>query len=148
MEENVKTDTIDESPRYNVDRWLLGIYFILVIISLIESYSASSQQVSLNNIYSPLIKHGLLLVAGFGLMALMASINYPWYRIIIPVIAVLTIVMLCLVPVIGVYINGARRAISILGFTLQPSEFAKFSTVGLAALIVSRCQLRQDVSVN
>jgi len=49
---------------------------------------------------------------------------------------------LCFVPGIGVSINGSRRWLRILGFTVQPSEFAKLSIVVFLAYWLHRNQLK------
>ena len=38
------------------DPWIWGIYLTLVVLSVVESYSASSRDVALYGVYSPIIK--------------------------------------------------------------------------------------------
>ena len=148
MENNNTTSrALDTVPQFKVDRWLLGTYFVLLFISLVEPYSASSQQVDFGNVYSPFFRHAGQLALGALVMWGFASIRYTYYRLIIPFIALVTIFMFIWMQFKGVTINNATRAIALPGFTLQPSEFAKFSTVGCAALIVSRSQIRGDISL-
>lgn len=62
-------------------------------------------------------------------------VDYRYYRRFAWVIAIAGIFILCLVlvPGIGKKINGSRRWIGVLGFTIQPSELAKFSLIVLLA---------------
>lgn len=48
----------NESKRNVGDIYIWGIFIALCIISIIESYSASSREVSVSGIYYPIIKHG------------------------------------------------------------------------------------------
>ena len=43
------------SKRYG-DPWIWGIYLTLVVLSIVESYSASSRDVALYGVYNPIIK--------------------------------------------------------------------------------------------
>ena len=57
------------------DRYLWGIYIMLLIFSLVELYSASSSEVSADDIYKPLIQHAIFLFLGFGLVLVMQNIH-------------------------------------------------------------------------
>ncbi|MDE6243207.1 MAG: hypothetical protein K2M14_04260, partial [Muribaculaceae bacterium] len=52
------------------DRYLWGIYIMLLIFSVIELYSASSTEVKDDNVYSPLVTHVTFLALGLGLVLL------------------------------------------------------------------------------
>jgi len=64
---------------------------------------------------------------------------WVWERLSMPllVISLLTLVVLLFV---GVEVNGSRRWIPLLGFRLQPAEFAKLSMVIYAASYLTRKQ--------
>ena len=55
-------------PRLRTDHHIWGIYIVLLIFSVIELFSASSQEVRVDDIYGPLVRHAQFLVAGFGIM--------------------------------------------------------------------------------
>lgn len=122
-------------PRPRTDRQIWGIYFALVIISIIELYSASSREIVSGHILMPLFRHVVLLGGGFVIMLLLQRVHYlRFYR------WTFVIVLLCVAATLytmkfGLWINGARRAFSFFGLcTIQPSELIKFS----AALILAR----------
>ena len=39
------------------DPWIWGIYLFLLVVSIVESYSASSREIATQGVYGPLIKH-------------------------------------------------------------------------------------------
>lgn len=125
------------------DRWIWGIYVVLCLISLVESYSASSQEVAKSGLYVPMIKHaGLLLVGGFFAWGLQ-NVHYNKFRVCIPLFALLTLGCVVYVIFNGEIINGARRSFSIpgVGISVQPSEMAKLSVVTLIAWIMAKMQI-------
>ena len=136
---------LEESKLPKTDKYILGIYILLLIVSVIELYSASSFEVRASNVFAPLIRHGMMLVAGILIVLGLSRINYRWF---IPLITLFVIFSVCLagyVLVAGEIINGARRSITMLGITFQPAEFLKLSAVLSLALIMSRSQSRQGV---
>ena len=50
------------------DPYIWGIYIAILMISVVELFSASSTEVSGSNVYGPLIRHGMFLVMGFGIV--------------------------------------------------------------------------------
>lgn len=128
------------------DRYLWGIYLTLLMISVIELFSASSTEVSASNVYTPLIRHGIFLLMGLGLVLWLQRVHYVIVSRLSWVFAVLSLGLLLLSSIIGVEINGAQRAISIAGFTIQPAEIVKLSVVCLLAYILGRNQRPGGVS--
>lgn len=125
------------------DRWIWGIYVVLCFISLVESYSASSQEVAKFGLYMPMVKHaGLLLLGGFLAWGLQNT-NYNKFRAWIPLFTLFTLGCVIYVMFCGDIINGARRSFRIpgIGFSVQPSEMAKLSLVTVIAWIMSKMQI-------
>lgn len=123
------------------DRWIWGMYLILCFVSLIESYSASSQEVAKFGLFMPMIKHGGLLLAGIGIAYGLQNVNYNKFRKLIPVFAVITFICVIYVMFKGDVINGARRSFRLAGISIQPSEMAKLSLVTIIAWVMSKVQI-------
>lgn len=144
-----KNKKYSEITRKYGDPWIWGIYIMLVIISLIESYSASSREVATSGVLMPVIKQAVLL--GLGALCVMLLYRVDYNRkivlyLIVDVLALVTFVSLVYVLLSDHVINGAQRAIILPGgFTLQPTELAKLSIVTLLAAIFSRNQKVGDV---
>ena len=63
-----KGNKYDEMACKYGDPWIWGIYLTLIILSIIESYSASSREVATSGVYLPMMKQAFFLLVGFGLM--------------------------------------------------------------------------------
>lgn len=128
------------------DPFIWGIYIVLVIVSIVELYSASASEVVGTNIYGPLIRHGLFLGIGFALLYLLQRIHYGYIaRLAVP-IGLLSLAALVFSTFAGVEINGAQRAFMIGPFTVQPPEIVKLTVIIWLATIMAKSQKRHDVA--
>lgn len=123
------------------DPYIWGIYIMLLVVSVVELYSASIAEVSADNIYSPLLRHGRFLGAGLLLVLWLQNVRYVYFRKWAPVIAALALGLVLLSSLIGVEINGAQRALSWHGITVQPAELAKLAVVLLLTFILAKYQM-------
>ena len=150
MSESEKTTRFNEIAQKYGDPWIWGIYFTLIIISIIESYSASSREIATAGVYAPIIKQCAFLAVGGLLVFVLHRVDYNKPRflyIMIPLLAFFTVFCLVYVMLFGEVINGAQRAMKILpGVTLQPAELAKLSIVTLLAYILAKSQQNKDIS--
>ena len=133
------------------DPWIWGIYLTLVVLSIVESYSASSRDVALMGVYEPIIKQVMYLVIGGVFVIILSRINYNnkiLLLVLIPLLWIFTMVALIYVLVAGEVVNGAQRAftIPIINLSVQPSELAKLSAVTALAYIMAKNQGDRDVS--
>ena len=133
-------------PRRKADPYILGIYLVFIVISLIEIFSASSTEVKADNIYGPLKRHALFLVAGMLIVYGMQKIHYGYLRKFAWPLGLLSLGLLIVSSFFGASINGAQRAIMIGSFTIQPAEIVKYTVVLLLAKILGSNQLRGGVA--
>ena len=144
-----RKNRLEEISQKYGDPWIWGIYFTLIVISIIESYTASSREITSQTIFSPVIKQSMMLGLGavFVLVLYRRDYNKPQFLyIMIPGLALFTLFSLVYVMAFGDVINGARRSMRILGFSLQPSELAKLSIVTLLSYILAKSQKNRDIS--
>lgn len=144
-EEAAKEAALPVSPP---DRHIWGIYIMLCLISIVELYSASSREVTMRGwlgIYGPIVRHGVMLLGGLGVILMLQRVHYRKFLAWIPLFTLVSVGLMLCVLVFGEEVNGAKRSISILGVTLQPSEFLKLSAAGMIALIMQRNQTRGGV---
>jgi cell division protein FtsW len=94
----------------------------------------------------PLIRHGIFLGLGFLLVIGFQKLHYKWFRKYALPVAILSLILLILSSIIGVKINGAQRAIILLGMTIQPAEIVKLTVVVLLATILARNQMSGGVT--
>lgn len=128
------------------DPYLWGIYIALLVVSVIELFSASSTEVSASNVYSPLIRHGLFLVGGLGIVLLLQRVHYMRISNLATFMAIVSLGLLIFSNFFGIEINGAQRAIRIAGLTIQPAEIVKYTVVILLATILGRSQSKGGIS--
>lgn len=138
------------TKRYG-DPWIWGIYLTLVVLSIVESYSASSREVDLLGVYKPIVKQALFLFIGAIFVFVLSRTNYNNKKlllVLIPLLWIFTMVSLVYVLVAGEVVNGAQRAftIPVIGLSVQPSELAKLSAVTALAYIMAKNQQDRDVS--
>lgn len=122
------------------DPYIWGLYLGFLMVSIVELFSASSSEVTGSNVYGPLIRHGIFLVLGFGIILWLQRTPYTVIGKLAWPFAIISLGLLLLSNFMGVEINGAQRAIKIAGFTIQPPEIVKLSVVCLLATILGRNQ--------
>lgn len=128
----------DKSTTGKPDTYILGIFITLCIVSIIEAYSASSREVAMTgSIFSPILRHIVLLTIGVAIMIIVSRINY--IRMIFPsmVLSVGAVVVLALTLFLGNTINDAQRSISIFGIPVHASELAKIAVVFTLSYILA-----------
>lgn len=121
----------------------VAVTAILVGFGLLMVYSSSSVTALLEDgdAASYFKKQLLLALVGVVAAAVIAKFDYhTWSRSLINVIWVLTVVLLLLVftPFAGGDALGANRWITVAGYQIQPSEFAKLSIVLTGASLAER----------
>lgn len=120
--------------------WGLVISAILLFVAgIINLYSASGVRledgISLSPYYQKQLIWGLM---GLGAMVACTLISYRQIeRLAVPGYVVI-LVLLCLVPVLGKTVYGAKRWIDLGFLNLQPSELAKFSVLILGAKALAK----------
>ena len=122
------------------DPYIWGIYLLLLVISVVELFSASSSEVTSANVYEPLIRHSIFLGIGLILVIALQNTHYGYFSRFALFFAVVSFILLLFSTFFGAEINGAQRAIKIAGFTIQPPEIAKLAVVMLLATILGRNQ--------
>lgn len=127
----------------NLDWMTFSLYLSLVGVGWLMIYTVGyDDQRTLTNMIFDLNtnigKQTLWIGVSFLLLLFILFIDWNFWRTFAYLIYALTIVGLILVLLIGVKIKGATSWFSIFGFTMQPSEFAKFGTcIAMAAYLSS-----------
>lgn len=136
------------TPKRRTDHYIWGIYISLFIISVIELFSASSQEIEVNDIYGPIIRHARFLVIGLVLMLVIQRFHFKYIYRLTPIYVLGSILAMCLVLCVGVNINGARRALQFGSIVILPAEFLKLAAALGIAYILSRNQMpgKRDVT--
>lgn len=125
-----------------VDKHIWGIIISLLLVSVVELYSASSREVASSavGVYGPILRHCFMLFVGILIIITLQRIHYRWFVPFIPILAIVSACMMIYVLFFGDIINGARRSFTLMGIMIQPAEFLKLSSVLVIALVMSRMQ--------
>lgn len=122
-------------------RTLLLVTVLLLLYGLVMAYSASAAEAYFqhHSSYYYVARQAVWAVIGLGAMAVLARVDYGWWRrLALPLAgAVMCALALVLVPGIGSTINGARRWVIVGGQSLQPSEYAKLAAVMVVAALIA-----------
>jgi len=128
------------------DKGIWTVFFFLCLISIIEVFSASSTlSYKSQNFMGPIIYHAGTLVMGIFITIVVLNIPCRYFKLMTPVLLLLSFATLAWVLLFGESINGANRVIQLPGFTFQPSELAKGTLVLASAQVLSAMQ-REDGS--
>lgn len=128
------------------DKYIWGVYIFLIIVSVIELYSASSREVTASNVLAPIMRHGFMLLLGFGVVVGLSRVKYKVFNHGITVFALAALLIAVYVLFKGQIINGARRSMSLFGIALQSAELLKIAVVLVIARVIAYNQERGGVT--
>ncbi len=124
------------------DRTIWMVALLLGVMSLLAVYSASSWMGWRHDggTFRILVKHGLMLAAGGGIMYGASKLKYTVYSKLSQILLGATIGLLLLTLLIGSNVNGASRWLAIpgLGITFQTSDLARVVIVVYLARVLGR----------
>ena len=123
------------------DKVIWMVFFFLCLISAIEVFSASSSLTYKGGSYlAPIVKHLGILFLGIVLMVFTVNISCRYFKVLTPILMLISSLTLAWVSLAGPTTNGAQRWISLLGLQFQPSELGKGTLVLAVAQILSATQ--------
>ncbi|MBQ0019587.1 MAG: FtsW/RodA/SpoVE family cell cycle protein [Bacteroidales bacterium] len=135
---NLPTTTIKSKGRLQGDMVVWMVLIMLCAISLIEVYSASSRDSYQNGQYwAPMLDHGLMVLGGLAVAYTAHLMPCKFFKPLCAFLVIISIGLLIYALFFGEKINGADRWIRIFGRTIQPSEFAKLSTIGFVSFLLT-----------
>ncbi len=112
---------------WTVDKWLLASALLLMTLGVILVMAASPAVASLINLSSQhfILRQLIYLMPALVVMILVSMLELRPIRALSLIGTAVMIGLMVLAILAGSEIKGATRWISIAGFTIQPSEFAK-----------------------
>lgn len=127
---------------WTVDRWSLCAIVLLVglgAIMLLAASPAAGERIGLDSFY--LAKRQLFLIPfALALLAATSLMSPRWTRRVAVIGLCLSIALCVLALLVGSEIKGATRWISVLGFSLQPSELMKPCFAVTTAWMFAACK--------
>lgn len=128
-----------------VDRITVLLYVALVLFGWLNIYAAVYNE-EFGNIWDTSQEYGkqlLFIIAGVALILVILLSDARLYELLSIPVYLVTLGLLALVLVAGKEVGGNKSWLVLGGFTLQPSELAKFGT----ALVLSRYLAFKNVDV-
>ena len=123
--------------------WITIMLFLLLVgfgwLNILSA-SASGEITSYLDMSQPYGKQLVFILFTFALIILILSIEAKFYERFASIIYLASMLSLIGLFIIGKTVNGATSWYAIGGFTLQPSEFAKFDTALAVAKYISDLQ--------
>ncbi len=117
---------------------LLGLLTLIIIgIGMVAS---ASPAVAVRIGASPthfIIRHIMFAIPATMIMIMVSLLDHRLIRRLGSILFIFSIVMMVMVLIAGVEIKGAHRWVSLFGFSLQPSEFAKPSFALMTAWLIA-----------
>ena len=138
------------SKRNHIDRIVLFVVLFLMVASTVVVYSASSTwALQKYGATSGLVnRHIIKVLMGIAAIFIAMRINYHTYKRITKFAVCICLVLLLFTLAVGGEIKGAARWLSIGGFSIQPSEAAKFALMfHLSALLALKKERIRDFNV-
>lgn len=131
---------------WTVDRWMLLVLCVLMALGGLLSFSGTpfiASKLGFSSFYM-VQKQLILFIPSFILMIGISMAPFSSVKRLAFWIFWIGFFLLILTPFWGVEIKGARRWISFLGLSLQPSEFVKPAFVIVSAWLLSRPVFAED----
>ncbi|WP_306261770.1 putative lipid II flippase FtsW [Pararhizobium sp. IMCC21322] len=132
---------------WTVDRYLLAALLTLMISGVVLSFAASppiAERLGLDS-YHFVFRHILFAVPAVLLLIGISFLNERQVRRLAMLLLVGGLVLMVATLLVGFEAKGARRWISIAGFSIQPSEFVKPGFVVICAWLFSEGSKRPDI---
>jgi cell division protein FtsW len=127
------------SKRNHIDRIMLFVVLMLMVVSTFVVYSASSTWAmqKMQSASGLVNKHIVKILVGLVVMFFAINIDYKKYKPLTKWVLILSMLLLVATRVMGGEVKGAARWLSLGGFSLQPSEIAKFALIFHLAFLLS-----------
>lgn len=132
---------------WTVDHYLLAAFILLMVGGVVLSFAASppvAERLNLETLHF-VKRQAIFLVPALGIMLAGSLLSPRMVRRVALLVFVVSILLLVATLFVGIEVKGSKRWISIVGFSLQPSEFIKPAFVILVAFLLSESGRRREV---
>ena len=131
---------------WSIDRIMLFAFLFLMAFGVVLAFAATpmvANRIGIEKFYF-LNRHIVYIVLSLGVIFITSSLNIARLKKASLILFILSIVCIVLTLFFGVEIKGARRWISIFGFSIQPSEFTKPALVIIVAWMLAEEQKKPE----
>ena len=135
---------------WTVDRPLLVAFMALIACGMVMSFAASppvATRIGLDPFHFT-ERHAVFALIGVAILFAASHMPPRVVRRVALVVLGVSVLAMLLTLFIGAEVKGSRRWISVLGFSIQPSEFMKPAFVVICAWLLAQGRRRPDVPGN
>lgn len=135
---------------WTIDRIFLAAFVLLLGVGFMLSFSASppeAERLGLESFYF-VKRHGVFLLPTLAIMVSASFLSPRQVRRTALVVLAISIVLMVLALFFGIEVKGSRRWVSILGLSIQPSEFMKPAFVVICAWLFSEHARHPEIPGN
>ncbi len=135
---------------WTIDRTLLAIFIVLFGLGFMLSFAASpgvAERLDLDNFHF-VKRHALFLLPAVGLMIGLSFLSPRQVRRGALLLLALSIALMVFTQFYGFEAKGSRRWFSVMGFSMQPSEFLKPGFIVICAWLFSEHSRQPDIPGN
>ncbi|MVS98717.1 FtsW/RodA/SpoVE family cell cycle protein [Devosia marina] len=132
---------------WSIDRELLGALIMLLAVGMVLSFGASpavAERIGLDE-WHFVIRHALFLLLAVPVMLATSLLGHRQARFVAFGTLVVMTILLWATLYFGTEVKGARRWISIAGWTIQPTEFVKPAFAVIGAWLFSEYMIHRNV---
>jgi cell division protein FtsW len=148
------TSRTDRGPVSNwwwtVDRWFLASFLTLMVLGIVLSFAASpavAARIGLEEFHF-VTRQIVFMLPALAVMLGVSFLEPRQIRRVAIILLVAAIVLMVLTLFIGVEVKGSRRWVSLLGVSLQPSEFLKPAFVVICAWLFAEHARQPEIPGN
>jgi cell division protein FtsW len=131
---------------WTVDRWTIGALFLLVGVGALLTMAASpavAERIGAASSFHFVRRQFVFLAPAIIIMLGVSLLTPKQVRRMAVFGLAAAVIMLILVPFLGAEVKGARRWLTILGLSIQPSEFAKPMFAVVAAWMFASARIEE-----
>jgi cell division protein FtsW len=135
---------------WTIDRIFLAAFVLLLGVGFMLSFSASppeAERLGLESFYF-VKRHGVFLLPTLAIMVSVSFLSPRQVRRTALLILAASIVLMVLALFFGIEVKGSRRWVSVLGLSIQPSEFMKPAFVVICAWLFSEHARHPEIPGN
>ena len=132
---------------WTVDHYLLAAFGLLMATGVVFLFAASppvADRLKIDEFYF-VQRQAIFLIPAIGIMLAGSLMTPRIVRRMALIVFTLALILLVATLFVGFEVKGARRWVSLAGFSLQPSEFLKPAFVVLIAFLLSESGRRREV---
>ena len=135
---------------WTIDRWFLAAFLVLMVLGIVLSFAASpavAERIGLEEFHF-VSRQIVYMLPAVGAMLAVSFLDDRQIRRLALAMLLVSLALMVAALFVGVEVKGSRRWISLLGGSVQPSEFMKPAFVVICAWLFAEHARQPDIPGN